>query len=203
MSSPATARDPIADHLLTPQNSTLIIIDYQPVQVTSVASRPRRELVDNIVSVARTAKLYGRPIVLSTVNVKSGRNQPTIPQLAEVLRNVEPIDRTTINSWEDEQFVAAVKATGRKKLIMAALWTEACLTFPAIDAMKEGYAVFFVADAVGGTSPEAHETAVQRVIQAGAVPIGWVQLICELQRDWQRKDTVKEFGEILFRIEGR
>lgn len=150
MSSPATARDPIADHLLTPQNSTLIIIDYQPVQVTSVASRPRRELVDNIVSVARTAKLYGLPIVLSTVNVKSGRNQPTIPQLAEVLRNVEPIDRTTINSWEDEQFVAAVMATGRKKLIMAALWTEASLTFPAIDAMKEGYEVFFVADAVGG-----------------------------------------------------
>lgn len=203
MSSPAAPRDPVGDHLLTPQNSALIIIDYQPVQVTSVASGPRRELVDNIVSVARTAKLYGLPIVLSTVNVKSGRNQPTIPQLAEVLRNVEPIDRTTINSWEDDEFVAAVKATGRKKLIMAALWTEACLTFPAIDAMKEGYEVFFVADAVGGTSPEAHETAVQRVIQAGAVPIGWVQLICELQRDWQRKDTVKEFGEILFRVEGQ
>jgi nicotinamidase-related amidase len=203
MSSPAKPRDPVADHFLTPQNSALIIIDYQPVQVMSVASRPRRELVDNIVSVARTAKLFGLPIVLSTVNVKSGRNQLTIPQLADVLPDLEAIDRTTINSWEDDDFVKAVKATGRKKLIMTALWTEACFTFPAIDAIREGFEVFIIVDAVGGTSPEAHRFAVERLIQAGAVPLGWVQLICELQRDWQRKDTIKEFAEILFRVEGR
>src|SRR5215831_12719702 len=182
MSSPATPRDTVNDHLLMPDNSALIIVDYQPVQVTSVASRPRRELVDNIVSMARVAKLFGLPVVLSTVNVKNGRNQPTIPQLTAILPDVEAIDRTTINSWEDEEFVRAVKATGRKKLIMAALWTEACLTFPAIDAMQEGYDVFIAVDAVGGTSPEAHDLAVKRMVQAGAVPIGWVQLICELQR---------------------
>jgi nicotinamidase-related amidase len=202
MTSPAAPRDPVNDHLLTPQNAALIIIDYQPVQVTSVASRPRRELVENIVSVARTAKLFNLPIVLSTVNVRSGRNQPTIHQIKEVLLDIEEIDRTTINYWEDEDFVKAVKATGRKKLILTALWTEACLTFPALDALKEGYEVYFVADAVGGTSPEVHELAVTRIVQAGAVPVTWVQLMCELQRDWQRKETAKEFAEILFRFEG-
>jgi len=120
-------RDPATDHLLTPQNSTLIIIDYQPVQVTSVASMDRRALVTNIVSVAKLAALFEIPVVLSTVNVKSGKNAPTIHQLQEILKSVETFDRTTINAWEDEQFLNAVKKTGRKKLIMTGLWTEACL----------------------------------------------------------------------------
>jgi nicotinamidase-related amidase len=197
-----TIRDPVKDQLLTPQNSTLIIIDYQPVQVTSVASMDRQKLVSNIVAVARTAKLYGLPIVLSTVNVKTGKNQPTIHQLQEILPGVESFDRTTINAWEDVEFNKAVKATGRKKLIMAALWTEACLTFPALDALHEGYEVYPVVDAVGGTSPEAHRAALERIVQAGAWPVSWVQLICELQRDWQRKDTAQEFANILFAVEG-
>jgi nicotinamidase-related amidase len=197
-----TIRDPVKDQLLTPQNSTLIIIDYQPVQVTSVASMDRQKLVSNIVAVARTAKLYGLPIVLSTVNVKTGKNQPTIHQLQEILPGVESFDRTTINAWEDVEFNKAVKATGRKKLIMTALWTEACLTFPALDALHEGYEVYPVVDAVGGTSPEAHRAALERIVQAGAWPVSWVQLICELQRDWQRKDTAQEFANILFAVEG-
>ena len=195
-------RDPVKDQLLTPQNSALIIIDYQPVQVTSVASMDRQKLVSNIVAVARTAKLYGLPIVLSTVNVKTGKNQPTIHQLQEILPGVKSFDRTTINAWEDVEFNKAVKATGRKKLIMAALWTEACLTFPALDALHEGYEVYPVVDAVGGTSPEAHRAALERIVQAGAWPVSWVQLICELQRDWQRKDTAQEFANILFAVEG-
>jgi nicotinamidase-related amidase len=195
-------RDPVKDQLLTSQNSALIIIDYQPVQVTSVASMDRQKLVSNIVAVARTAKLYGLPIVLSTVNVKTGKNQPTIHQLQQLLPGVESFDRTTINAWEDVEFNKAVKATGRKKLIMAALWTEACLTFPALDALHEGYEVYPVVDAVGGTSPEAHRAALERIVQAGAWPVSWVQLICELQRDWQRKDTAQEFANILFAVEG-
>ena len=115
MTSPKTPRDPVQDHLLTPQNSALIIIDYQPVQVTSVASMDRRTLVTNIVAVTRTAKLYGLPIVLSTVNVKTGINQPTIHQLRDLLSGVESLDRTTINAWEDAEFLKAVKASGRKK----------------------------------------------------------------------------------------
>jgi nicotinamidase-related amidase len=195
-------RDPLMDQLLTPQNSALIIIDYQPVQVTSVASMDRRTLVTNIVAVARTAKLYGLPILVSTVNVKTGANQPTIHQLQDVLSGIESYDRTTINAWEDTQFVEAVRASGRRKLIMTALWTEACLTFPTLDAIREGYEVYPVVDAVGGTSPEAHRAALDRITQAGAKPVSWVQLICELQRDWQRKETAKEFANILFAVEG-
>jgi nicotinamidase-related amidase len=195
-------RDQANDHLLTPKNCALIVIDYQPVQVGSIASMDRRDLVLNIVAVARTAKLYGVPVVLSTVNVKTGANQPTIHQLADVLDGIEALDRTTINAWEDVEFVEAVKATGRKKLLMTALWTEACLTFPTLDALREGYEVYPIADAVGGTSLEAHRAALERVVQAGAQPTSWVQVLCELQRDWSRKETAGKFAEILFAVEG-
>ena len=196
-------RDPVTDHLLTPENSALIIIDYQPVQVGSVASMDRRELVLNIVDVARAAKLYGLPIVLSTVNVSTGKNAPTIHQLTDVIGETKVLDRTSINAWEDVEFVSAVKATGRKKLIMTALWTEACLTFPTLDALRDGYEVYPVVDAVGGTSPEAHRAALERVVHAGAQPISWVQLLCELQRDWARTETASQFAEVVFSVEGK
>jgi len=197
------ARDQAEDHLLTPKNCALVVIDYQPIQVGSIASMDRRDLVMNIVAVARTAKVYGLPIVLSTVNVRTGANQPTIPQLAKVLDGVEALDRTTINAWEDREFVTAVKATGRKKLLMTALWTEACLTFPTLDAIREGYEVYPIVDAVGGTSVESHRAALERMIQAGARPTSWVQVLCEMQRDWSRKETAGPFAEILFAVEGR
>ena len=196
-------RNQVEDLLLTPMNSALIIIDYQPVQVTSVASMDRRTLVDNIVAVAKAAMLYKLPVVLSTVNVETGINEPTIPQLREVLTGIKSFDRTTINAWEDNEFVDAVKATGRKKLIMTALWTEACLTFPSLDALCEGYEVYPVVDAIGGTSIEAHRAALDRIVQAGAKPISWVQMLCELQRDWLRKETAKPFAKILFAVVGR
>lgn len=202
MASPKAIRDPRADHMLTPENAALVIIDYQPIQVSSIATMPKRTLVANITAVARTAKLYGLPVVFSTVNVATGRNAPMIHQLADLFPDEKPIDRTTINAWEDEDFVAAVKATGRRKLIMAALWTEVCLVFPGIDALHAGYEVYPVVDAVGGTSPEAHEAGLQRLIQAGAKPTTWVQLICELQRDWNREKTVPGFADILFAVEG-
>ena len=202
MTSFSTIRDPRADHMLTPENAALVIIDFQPVQVASIASMERRTLVANVTAVARTAKLYGLPIVLSTVNVATGRNQPTIHQLRDVLGDVPAIDRTSINAWEDADFVAAVKATGRKKLIMVALWTEVCLVFPALDAMRDGFEVYPVVDAVGRKSPEAHRAGLERIIQAGAKPTSWVQLICELQRDWNREATVPGFAEIVFAVEG-
>jgi nicotinamidase-related amidase len=186
-------RDPKADHLLTQQNAAFIVIDYQPVQVNSIASMDRQLLVNNIVGAAKAAVAYGLPIVHSTVNVKTGLNKPPIPQLAKVLASQPTYDRTTINSWEDIEFRKAVEATGRKKLVMTALWTEACLTFPALDALKEGYEVYVVADAVGGTSLAAHEAALRRIEQAGGKMISVPQLFCELQRDWNRKDTVPAF----------
>src|SRR5260221_10078806 len=142
-------RDQVDDHLIAPKNAALIIIDYQPPQVSSIASIDHLTLVANIVSRLQLAKHYGVPIVHSTVNVKNLGSAPTIRQLAEVLEGIEAIDRTSINAWEDEEFVTAVKAAGRKKLILTALWTEACLTFPALDALREGYEVYPVVDAVG------------------------------------------------------
>ncbi|ERL64955.1 YcaC [Schleiferilactobacillus shenzhenensis LY-73] len=185
------------DQLLTPENSALLVIDYQPTQINSIGSIDHHQLINNITVTARLAKLYKVPIVLSTVNVQSGRNKDTIPQLKAVLGDQPAIDRTSINAWQDKDFVEAVKATGRKKLIIAALWTEACLTFPTLDALREGYDVFPVVDAVGGTSLVAHETALRRVEQAGAQLISNAQLACEWQRDWNRTDTVPGFVKIL------
>ena len=130
-------RDAAKDHLLTPKNSAMLIIDYQPVQVNSIASMDRQRLIDNIVGVAKAGRAFGLPIVHSTVNVKTGLNKPAIPHLRKVLGDLPTIDRTSINAWEDVGFVQAVKATGRKKLIMTALWTEACLTFPALTLREQ------------------------------------------------------------------
>lgn len=189
-------RDALTDPLLTPQNSALIVVDFQPNQVQAVASIDHDLLTRNIVTVAQIAKTFGLPIVLSTINVANGA-APTIPELKEVLSDSIEIDRTQINSWEDVDFRRAVRATGRRKLIMTALWTEVCLVFPSLDAMREGYEVFPVTDAVGGTSAEAHRAGLQRIVQAGAQPIGWVSLACELQRDWGRTDTVAEIRDIV------
>jgi nicotinamidase-related amidase len=189
-------RNPLTDHLLTAQNATLIVIDYQPSQVQTVTSMDHKLLVENVVSVARLAKTFDLPVVLSTVNVAGGQG-PTIPELKAVLADSVEIDRTEINSWENADFRQAVEATGRKKLIMTALWTEVCLAFPALDAMREGYEVYPVVDAVGGTSVEAHRAGLERMAQAGAQPISWVSLACELQRDWARFDTVADVVDIV------
>jgi nicotinamidase-related amidase len=190
-------RDPIADHLLTPQNAALVVIDYQPSQFAAVRSIDPDLLLENIVSTVKTAKAFGIPIVHSTVNVASGRQQPTVPELAELLEDYPPIDRTTTNAWEDAEFLAVVRATGRRKLILCALWTEICMAFPALDALREGYDVYPVVDAIGGTSEEAHRAGLERVVQAGGSPISWVALAVELQRDWAREETVADVIEIV------
>jgi nicotinamidase-related amidase len=189
-------RAPITDHLLTPQNAALVVIDYQPSQVQTVASMDRGLLVSNIVSVARMATTFELPVVLSTVNVANGQG-PTIPELKAELPDSPEIDRTQINSWEDVEFRKAIEATGRRKLIMTALWTEVCLAFPTLDALSEGFEVYPVVDAVGGTSVEAHRAGLERIVQAGAQPVSWVSLACELQRDWARTETVPDIVDIV------
>jgi nicotinamidase-related amidase len=189
-------RDPVSDALLTPENAALILIDYQPPQINTIASMDRSTLINNVVALAKIGKAFRMPIVLSTVNVNNRVNPDTIPQLREVLGCVSSIDRTSINAWEDGDFLCAVRATGRNKLIMAALWTEACLTFPTLDALREGYEVFPVADAVGGTSLMAHESGMLRMSLAGAQPTSWLQVMCELQRDWARSETVASMVSI-------
>jgi nicotinamidase-related amidase len=190
-------RDPMSDALLTPQNAALVVIDYQPSQVQAVHSMDHDLLVRNIVSVARLAKAYQMPVVLSTVNVNANGQPPTLPELKEVLADSVELDRTQINAWEDVEFRAAVEATGRKKLVMTALWTEVCLAFPSLDALRAGYEVFPVVDAVAGTSVEAHRVGLERIVQAGAQPISWVSLACELQRDWARIETVPDVVDIV------
>jgi len=193
----APVRDPLADHLLTPDNAAFLLIDYQPSQIAGVHSMDRALLLKNAVSTVRTIKAFGIPVVHSTINVAAGRGQPTLPELADLLKDDKPVDRTTTNSWEDIEFLQAVRATGRRKLIICALWTEICLAFTALDALREGYEVYPVVDAIGGTSPEAHQAGLDRVMQAGGQPVSWVSLAVELQRDWARQDTVAAVIEIV------
>jgi nicotinamidase-related amidase len=190
-------RDPLADHLITPENAALVVIDYQPSQFATVRSMDPDLLLENIVSTVKAVRAFGLPIVHSTVNVASGQQQTTVPEFAELLEDSPPLDRTTVNSWEDTEFVQAVHATGRRKLIFCALWTEVCMAFTALDALREGYEVYPVVDAIGGTSLEAHRAGLDRVMQGGAQPISWVSLACELQRDWARLQTVPAVVEIV------
>ena len=192
----APARDPLDDHLITPQNAAFLFIDYQPAQLATIRSMDPALLLKNAVSTVRTIKTFGVPVVHSTVNVASGR-EPTLPELAALLVDDKPLDRTTVNSWEDIEFVQAVHATGRRKLVICALWTEVCMAFTALDALRDGYEVYPVVDAIAGTSPEAHRAGLDRVVQAGAQPVSWVSLACELQRDWARQETVQPIVEIV------
>src|SRR6201996_7248339 len=184
----APIRDPLNDHFLTPQNAAFLFIDYQPSQLATIRSMDPALLVKNTVSTVKTIKTFGVPVVHSTVNVASGQG-PTLPELAGLLADDKPLDRTTTNSWEDLEFVQAVHATGRRKLVICALWTEICMAFTALDALREGYEVYPVVDAIGGTSPEAHRAGLDRVIQAGGQPISWVSLAGELLRDWARPEA--------------
>jgi nicotinamidase-related amidase len=188
MSDVTPIRDPQTDSLLTPQNAVLALIDYQPEQYAGVASVKHDELLAHVTMLGRVATSFELPVVLSTVYVKHGMSG-TNAELLEALPGVQEIDRTTMNSWEDPEFRAAVEQTGRKKLVIAGLWTEVCVVFPTLDALRAGYQVYVVADAVGGVSRVAHESAMQRMIQAGAIPISVLGLACELQRDWGRPEA--------------
>jgi nicotinamidase-related amidase len=188
MSDVTPIRDPKSDSLLTPQNAVLALIDYQPEQYAGVTSVAHGELLAHVTMLGRVATVFKLPVVLSTVYVKHGMSG-TNPELLEALPGVPEIDRTSMNSWEDPDFREAVERTGRKKLVIAGLWTEVCVAFPTLDALRAGYEVYVVEDAIGGVSRVAHEAAMQRMIQAGAVPISVLGLACELQRDWGRPDA--------------
>jgi nicotinamidase-related amidase len=192
----APVRDQLDDHLITPENSAFLFIDYQPSQLATIRSMDSALLLKNAISTVRTIKTFGVPVVHSTVNVANGQ-EPTLPELGVLLADDKPLDRTSVNSWEDIEFVQAVHATGRRKLVICALWTEVCMAFTALDALRAGYEVYPVVDAIAGTSPEAHRAALDRVVQAGGQPVSWVSLACELQRDWARLETVPAVVEIV------
>lgn len=181
--------------LLTPDNCALVLIDHQPFQIAGLRSHDTQTMINNVVGLAKSAKIFGVPTLLTTVLEERGGY--IIKPLQDVFPEQKPINRTFINTWEDERVVDWVRKTGRKKIVMAALWTEICLAMPVLHALGEGYEVYIVTDASGGVSLEAHEMAIQRMVQAGAVPITWMVLASELQRDWARTATASAFAEVL------
>lgn len=179
--------------LITPEDSVLILIDHQPFQFANLHSHEPMMIVNNVIGLAKAAKAFNVPTILTTV--VEDRGGRLIQGLQDVFPEQKPIDRTFINTWEDDRVVDVVKQTGRKKLVMAALWTEICLAMPAIQAAGEGYEVYAVTDASGGVSAEAHEMGVRRMLMAGVVPMNWLAVASEWQRDWARQDTAKALGE--------
>lgn len=182
--------------LLTPDNCALLLIDYQPQMAFATKSIDGQALVNNAVGLAKTARVFGIPTILTTAD-QDTFSGPTFAQLRAAVGEAEPIDRTTMNAWEDERFRAAAERTGRSKLLMAGLWTEVCIVMPALQALEAGYEVYVVADACGGTSVVAHEMAMERMLQAGVIPVTWLQVLLELQRDWARGATAGAVSRVI------
>jgi nicotinamidase-related amidase len=181
--------------LLRPEDSILVLIDHQPYQFTNLNSHEPTIIINNVIGLAKSAKVFNVPTILTTVLEERGGY--IIKGLQDVFPDQKPINRTFINTWEDPNVTEVVKKSGRKQLVLAALWTEICLAMPAIQALGEGYDVFIVTDASGGVTAEAHDMAVRRMVQAGAVPINWLAVLSEWQRDWARIETSAAVSEIL------
>ncbi|WP_285961503.1 hydrolase [Pseudomonas tohonis] len=175
--------------VLTPQNSQLIFIDHQPQMAFGVQSIDRQTLKNNTVALAKAAKIFDVPTIITTVETESFSGH-TYPELLAVFPDAPLLERTSMNSWDDQKVRDALKKNGRKKIIVAGLWTEVCNTTFALSAMHDAdYEIYMVADASGGTTKEAHDYAMQRMIQAGVVPMTWQQVLLEWQRDWKNRDT--------------
>jgi nicotinamidase-related amidase len=183
------------DALLQPEKSILVLIDHQPFQFTNLNSHEPTMIVNNVIGLAKAAKVFNVPTILTTVIAERGGY--LIKGLQDVFPEKKPIDRSFINTWEDKRVVDLVKKRGRKQLVLAALWTEICLAMPAIQALGDGYDVFVVTDASGGVSVEAHDMGVRRMAAAGAVPITWLAVASEWQRDWAREKTAAGLAGVL------
>ena len=181
--------------LLRPEDSVLVLIDHQPYQLTNLNSHDPQIAVNNAVGLAKAAKVFGVPTILTSVLGERGGF--IFPQITDLFPDQQVIDRTLINTWQDPNVVDVVKATGRTQLIMAGLWTEVCVAMPAIQALGEGWDVTVITDASGGTSVEAHEVAIQRMIAAGANVMTWLALAAEWQRDWARLETAGPLTEVM------
>jgi nicotinamidase-related amidase len=173
--------------LITAENSAVVFIDHQPQMTFGVANIDRQQLINNVVMLAKGAKEFGAPAILTAVETESFSGY-IWPQLMDVFPGQQPIERSSMNSWDDPAFREAVKATGRKNIIIAGLWTEVCVTWPTLNMIAEGYNVYIVEDACGATSQLAHDAAIRRSVQAGAVPMTTVATVLEFQRDWANRE---------------
>jgi nicotinamidase-related amidase len=185
-----------AKQLLTPDNCVVLLIDYQPQMFFAVQSMDRQLVKNNVLGLAKAAAAFRVPTILSAVT-PSDFGGPFSKDIVDLFPGNAIIQRTSMNAWEDDAFVRAVRDTGRDRLVIAALWTEVCLTYPTLSAIEQGFTVYPVVDASAGTSPDAHEWAMRRVVQAGAVPVTWLQVMLEWQRDWSREQTVPQVGQIV------
>jgi len=181
--------------LLRPEDSVLVLIDHQPYQLANVNSHEPQMVVNNVAGLSKAAKAFNVPTILTTVI--ADRGGLLFPQITDVFPGQEVIDRTFINTWQDPKVVDAVKATGRKQLIIAGLWTEVCVAMPAIQALGEGWDVTVVTDASGGVSVEAHEVAIKRMVAAGVNMMTWLAVAAEWQRDWARMETAGKVSDVI------
>lgn len=182
--------------LLTPDNCVVTLIDLQPQMLFGVASHDRQGIINNNVALAKAARVFGVPVVLSSVETK-GFSGNTWPQLLAALGNPAPIERSSMNSWDDEHFVAAVRGSGKKKVVLAGLWTETCVALPTIQMIHDGFEIFVVEDCCGDVSALAHDNAMKRVVQAGARPVTSLSVMLEWQRDWAQKETYDAVMDIV------
>ena len=182
--------------LLTPGNCAVIFLDHQPELLCGVANGDRQDLLDNLQLLAKAARIFSVPVILTAVESK-GFSGEIAPQLLEMFPDRKPIERSSMNAWDNPAFVAAVKSTGRRNFLLAALWSEACLAFPALQMLEEGYGVYAIKDASRGTSPTAQETALRRLEQAGGVTLTALQVLLEFQRDWARTDHAEQVMAIV------
>jgi nicotinamidase-related amidase len=182
--------------LLTPDNCVLAIIDLQPQMLFGVANFDRQTIINNNVALSKAAQVFGVPTVLSTVETKSFSGN-IWPQIQAIFPGQQPIERTSMNSWDDKNFVAAIERSGRKKIVLTGLWTETCVALPTVQAIHDGYEVYVVEDCCGDVSQLAHDNAMKRVIQAGAKPVTALSTMLEWQRDWAHKDTYDAVMDIV------
>jgi len=188
MSSISTRSKRSEKGLLTPDNCVVALIDFQPQMLFGVANFDRQTIINNVVALSKAAKVFDIPVVLTTIESKSFSGNMW-PQISAVFPGAEPIERSSMNSWDDKNFVAAIEKTGRKKLVFAGLWTETCVALPTIQALYDGYEVYVVEDCCGDVSVLAHDNAMKRMIQAGAKPVTSLSVLLEWQRDWAERDT--------------
>jgi nicotinamidase-related amidase len=186
----------MAKELLTPDSCVVALIDYQPQMFFGTTSHDRMVILQNVQAVAKAAKLFKVPTILSTVAAKTFSGD-MLSEVQSVFPECVPIDRTSMNAWEDANFRKAIEDTGKKKIVIAGLWTEACVSFPTVQMINEGYEIYVPTDSCGDVTVEAHERAVQRIVQAGAVPMTSLQFMFELQRDWGRSETYEGCMDIL------
>ncbi len=182
--------------LFTAEDTVLALIDHQPQMIFGARSADPQTVINNVTALARMAQVFRIPTVLSSIAAETFGG-PLIPEITRAVPDVEVIDRTYINAWQDGDFRAAIEATGRRRLLLAGLWTEVCLTFPALSATEAGYEVFAVVDASAGSSTAAHDAAVIRMSQKGVVPVSTASVLSELQRDWARAETYDAVNSIV------